>query len=116
MQTMILKVKSVEWIHGVDNAPEYTVFCEAVDGSRWTHSHIFAEDFGGDRAEMLANRLVERVKERGTINIEHWQFHSNAYGSEAWQVENDEACAYADLIRFGMISENDVPSNIAVLL
>lgn len=85
----------------------YFVIATAPDGRRWAHAHRWntaalvldsEAEFGAyvhrdfdATGETAANRLADRVRAAGIINLLHWDEIDPAYGSEAYQRSGIEA-------------------------
>lgn len=70
------------------------------------------EDAGLERA----TRLAEKVKAKGEIDKTLWSYWRTIYGSTAFQAEEVEAAAAADMVRAGLASEEEFPTYIRTLL
>lgn len=85
------------------------IIVEAANGRRWQLGHEF-------KTISAANKTAEKIVARGSIDGSLWDELPPVYGSESWREEEAEAVMYADCIRQGVCSENDVPDALRVYL
>lgn len=93
-------------IYGNDT---FVVVSQTRAGNRYILKHTFPT---AERADKFA----ARVQRAGLIDLDHWVDHTPVYGSPAWEAESVDAFIYAEGLRGGLISEDDLPGNVRTLL
>jgi hypothetical protein len=102
-----LKVNFVRF--GSEDGRTWSVEATTERGQRW-HLCQRLDDEG------VAARLVKKIEAVGSINTDHWNRGFNVFGSDAFVAEEREAHAWAQSVRAGHCSEEQVPDSLRTLL
>ena len=84
--------------------------------ARTAHGEVYAHVASFGLTERQRWDLVDRIRAAGEIYLDHWNFVRTVYGSNAYLEEEGEAFFYAQGIRSGAGSIEDVPENIRAML
>lgn len=106
--TKILNAQVMQVEHEI-NEDLFYVVASTPHGEVYAHEHMFRDEYD-------AAKLVGAILDRGEINLDYWHFWRTIYGSEAFREEETEASYYADHLRAGRITMDDIPDNIRTLL
>ena len=68
-------------------------------GEKFVHEVVFSNETYSKEAGDRANRLADRVMERGYINLKHWGFHE--YFSLTLEQKLNQEAIYEDMHRKG---------------
>ena len=94
---------------GTHDGRTFLIEAHTAEGQRY---HLIQEVEG----EGVADRLVARIEAAGIINLDFWNRGYPVYGSDAFVSEERQAARWAQGIREGHCSLDDVPSSLKTLL
>ena len=102
-----LKVDFVDF--GTHDGRTWGVEASTEFGHRFHHPHVFD-------SEAQAHAFVKKVERVGSIDTSLWTQGRPCYGSDAFVAEERQAHAWAQSIRAGHCSEEQVPDSLRTLL
>lgn len=94
-----------------DNGRTFEVEAQTADGRRF---HLLGTDVL--RSYDQADRLVDRIREAGSIDLDHWVEGFSVYGSAAFLADEGEAALHAEAVRGGEATLDTVPDSLRSLL